>query len=103
VFINEKFCKDLELAKAEDLFFSGLQNPGDTDNLVGSNVTIVSVDQIPGLNTLSISLTHIDFAPYGENLPHTHPRGTEIDSREMYSISWFYHIQPREPPFHQSF
>jgi len=78
VFMNGKFCKDLEDSKAEDFFFSGLQNPGNTDNLVGSNVTTVNVEKIPGLNTLGISLARIDFAPYGENPPHTHPRGTEI-------------------------
>jgi len=71
VFVNGKFCKDLEQAKAEDFFFPGLQNPG-------SNVTAVNVQQIPGLNILGISLARIDFAPYGENPPHTHPRGTEI-------------------------
>ncbi|XP_062161798.1 germin-like protein subfamily 1 member 13 [Alnus glutinosa] len=78
VFVNGKFCKDLEQSKAEDFFFSGLQNPGNTNNPVGSNVTTVNVDQIPGLNTLGISLVRIDFAPDGENPPHTHPRGTEI-------------------------
>ncbi|KAB1207179.1 Germin-like protein subfamily 1 member 20 [Morella rubra] len=31
-----------------------------------------------GLNTLDISLARIDFAPYGLNPPHTHPRGIEI-------------------------
>uniref|UniRef100_A0A2N9GJ29 Germin-like protein n=1 Tax=Fagus sylvatica TaxID=28930 RepID=A0A2N9GJ29_FAGSY len=31
-----------------------------------------------GLNTLGISLARLDFAPYGLNPPHTHPRGTEI-------------------------
>ncbi|KAM4075910.1 hypothetical protein ACJW30_12G024300 [Castanea mollissima] len=51
---------------------------GNTDNKVGSNVTTVNVDTLPGLNTLGISLARIDFAPYGENPPHTHPRGTEI-------------------------
>jgi quercetin dioxygenase-like cupin family protein len=69
---------DLEDSKAEDFFFSGLQNLGNTDNPVGSNVTTVNVEKIPGLNTLGISLARIDFAPYGENPPHTHPRGTEI-------------------------
>jgi len=78
VFMNGKFCKDLEDSKAEDFFFSGLQNTRNTDNPVGSNVTTVNVEKIPGLNTLGISLARIDFAPYGENPPHTHPRGTEI-------------------------
>ncbi|KAB1207172.1 Germin-like protein subfamily 1 member 16 [Morella rubra] len=31
-----------------------------------------------GLNTLGISLARIDFASYGLNPPHTHPRGIEI-------------------------
>ncbi len=44
----------------------------------GSNVTAVNVEKIAGLNTLGISLARIDFAPYGQNPPHTHPRGTEI-------------------------
>jgi quercetin dioxygenase-like cupin family protein len=78
VFVNGKFCKDPEQAKADDFFFKGLNKPGNTDNRVRSNVTTVNVDQIPGLNTLGISLARIDFAPYGLNPPHTHPRATEI-------------------------
>ncbi|KAM3748405.1 hypothetical protein ACB098_05G106400 [Castanea mollissima] len=31
-----------------------------------------------GLNTLGISLARLDFAPYGLNPSHTHPRGTEL-------------------------
>ncbi|XP_031259169.1 germin-like protein subfamily 1 member 13 [Pistacia vera] len=77
VFVNGKFCKDPKLAKAEDFSFSVLR-PGDTNNPVGSNVTTVNVDQIPGLNTLGISAVRIDYAPYGQNPPHTHPRATEI-------------------------
>ncbi|KAF3943153.1 hypothetical protein CMV_030257 [Castanea mollissima] len=78
IFVNGKFCKDPKLVKPEDFFFEGLNIPGNTDNKVGSNVTAVNVDTLPGLNTLGISIVRIDFAPYGENPPHTHPRGTEI-------------------------
>ncbi|GMI79110.1 germin-like protein 6 [Hibiscus trionum] len=79
VFVNGKFCKDPKLAVADDFFFSGLNKHGNTSNRVGSNVTTVNVGQIPGLNTLGISLVRIDYAPYGgQNPPHTHPRGTEI-------------------------
>ena len=76
MFVNGKFCKDPKLVKAED-FFRHVE-PGKTDNPVGSNVTQVFVDQLPGLNTLGIALARIDFAPKGLNAPHTHPRGTEI-------------------------
>ncbi|XP_044480239.1 germin-like protein subfamily 1 member 17 [Mangifera indica] len=77
VFVNGKFCKDPKLANAEDFSFSVIK-PGDTNNPVGSKVTPVLVDEIPGLNTLGISAARIDFAPYGQNPPHTHPRATEI-------------------------
>ncbi|KAJ0078497.1 hypothetical protein Patl1_23059 [Pistacia atlantica] len=78
VFVNGKFCKDPMLVRAEDFFFTGLNIPGNTNNPVGSNVTTVNVEQIPGLNTLGISAVRIDYAPFGQNPPHTHPRATEI-------------------------
>ena len=78
VFVNGKFCKNPNLTVAEDFFYQGLNIPGNTTNRVGSNVTTVNVDAIPGLNTLGISLVRIDYAPYGQNPPHTHPRATEI-------------------------
>ncbi|GMN25897.1 hypothetical protein TIFTF001_001097 [Ficus carica] len=78
VFVNGKFCKNPKLANANDFFTSGLNIPGNTYNKVGSNVTTVNVDRIPGLNTLGISLVRIDYAPFGQNPPHTHPRGSEI-------------------------
>ncbi|KAM7530432.1 hypothetical protein LguiB_033842 [Lonicera macranthoides] len=78
VFVNGRFCKNPKLAKADDFFFSGLRNAGNTSNPVGSFVTQANVAQIPGLNTLGISLVRIDYAPYGLNPPHTHPRATEV-------------------------
>ena len=38
----------------------------------------MNVVQIPGLNTLGISLARIDYASGGVVPPHTHPRATEI-------------------------
>ncbi|XP_038725238.1 germin-like protein subfamily 1 member 16 [Tripterygium wilfordii] len=79
VFVNGKFCKDPKLVNANDFFLSGLNKPGNTSNAVGSNVTAVSVNELPGLNTLGIALVRIDYAPHGGlNPPHTHPRGIEI-------------------------
>ena len=40
--------------------------------------SLVNVDMLPGLNTLGISLARLDFAPYGLDPPHTHPRASEI-------------------------
>ncbi|KAL5768047.1 hypothetical protein ACOSP7_014627 [Xanthoceras sorbifolium] len=79
IFVNGKFCKDPNLVKPDDFFFTGLNIPGDTNNQVGSNVTLVHVDQFPGLNTLGIALVRIDYAPNGgENPPHFHPRASEF-------------------------
>ncbi|KAL9141093.1 hypothetical protein ABFS82_14G080600 [Erythranthe guttata] len=62
---------------ADDFFFAGLANAGATNNTVGSIVTAANVQRIPGLNTLGISLGRIDYAPFGLNPPHVHPRATE--------------------------
>ncbi|KAK4412481.1 putative germin-like protein 2-1 [Sesamum alatum] len=78
VFVNGKICKNPNMVIAEDFFFPGLNKPGYTSNPVGSMVTAVNVNQLAGLNTLGISLARIDFAPYGINPPHTHPRASEI-------------------------
>ncbi|KAK8652008.1 hypothetical protein V6N13_141579 [Hibiscus sabdariffa] len=60
------------------LFFFRPKHARNTSNPLGSNVTVVDVDKLLGLNTLGISLSRLNFAPYGLNPPHTHPRGTEI-------------------------
>ncbi|KAK4589577.1 hypothetical protein RGQ29_020230 [Quercus rubra] len=77
-FVNGKFCKDHAMVSANDFFFFGINITRSIGNKVGSNVTLVNVDKLAGLNTLGISLARLDFAPYGLNPPHTHPRGTEL-------------------------
>jgi quercetin dioxygenase-like cupin family protein len=76
--VNGLVCKSPTTVTANDFSFSGLHIPGNTSNAFGSKVTAVNVAQIPGLNTLGISLVRIDYAPWGINPPHTHPRATEI-------------------------
>ncbi|KAF6993297.1 hypothetical protein CFC21_010210 [Triticum aestivum] len=78
VFVNGFACKDPKTAVVEDFYFSGLHMVGNTSNKQGSVVTAVNVAQIAGLNTLGVSLARVDYAPYGQNPPHLHPRATEI-------------------------
>ncbi|KAL7590548.1 hypothetical protein Lser_V15G39746 [Lactuca serriola] len=78
VLVNGFACKDPKLVQADDFFVSGLHLMGNTSNAMGSKGTLVTVAQLPGLNTLGISMARIDFAPWGVNPPHTHPRATEI-------------------------
>ncbi|KAL8061394.1 hypothetical protein ABFX02_02G083500 [Erythranthe guttata] len=63
---------------SDDFFSDVLAKAGPTNNSVGSLVTGANVQKIPGLNTLGVSLSRIDYAPGGLNPPHTHPRATEV-------------------------
>ncbi|KAK6911724.1 Cupin 1 [Dillenia turbinata] len=76
--VNGFVCKEASNISASDFFFDGLAKPGLTNNTQGSLVTAANVEKIPGLNTLGVSLSRIDYAPGGLNPPHTHPRATEI-------------------------
>ncbi|KAK2660542.1 hypothetical protein Ddye_007075 [Dipteronia dyeriana] len=76
--VNGVACKDPKLVTPEDFSFSGLDKPGNTSNPFGSKVTSFNVAQIPGLNTLGLSMVRVDYAPYGFNPPHTHPRASEL-------------------------
>ncbi|XP_057470269.1 germin-like protein 5-1 [Actinidia eriantha] len=74
--VNGFVCKPT--FNASDFFFDGLAKPGLTNNTLGSRVTAANVEKVPGLNTLGVSLSRIDYAPGGLNPPHTHPRATEM-------------------------
>jgi quercetin dioxygenase-like cupin family protein len=76
--VNGLPCKKPTDVGANDFFFSGLHIAGNTSNPFGSKVTPVFVAQLPGLNTLGIAMARLDYAPWGINPPHTHPRATEI-------------------------
>ncbi|XP_066353799.1 germin-like protein 12-2 [Miscanthus floridulus] len=78
--VNGFVCKDTMAVNADDFFkAANLDKPRDTmKSKVGSNVTLINVMQLPGLNTLGIRLARIDYAPLGQNPPHTHTRATEI-------------------------
>ncbi|KAI7751639.1 hypothetical protein M8C21_005048 [Ambrosia artemisiifolia] len=78
VLVNGYTCKHPSSVNANDFYFGGLHMMGNTSNPNGSKVTSVYVTQLPGLNTLGISLARVDFAPRGINPPHTHPRASEI-------------------------
>lgn len=76
--VNGYACKEASAVNEADFFFAGLAKAGATNNSMGSLVTGANVQRIPGLNTLGVSLSRIDYAPGGLNPPHTHPRATEV-------------------------
>ncbi|KAM1685067.1 hypothetical protein ACFXTN_033065 [Malus domestica] len=63
VVVNGLACKDPKTVEDNDFSFGGLHLEGNTSNPIGSSVTPVTVFQLPGLNTLGISLVRIDYAP----------------------------------------
>ena len=79
MFVNGLFCKDPKDVVADDFAFkAGLNAPGTFNAKQGSSVKAVNSGNFKALNTLGISLARIDFAPYGQNPPHTHPRASEV-------------------------
>ncbi|PIN05564.1 hypothetical protein CDL12_21893 [Handroanthus impetiginosus] len=78
VFVNGNICKDPEIVTPNDFFVSGLNQVGNISSPFGTEVTRIFINRLPGLNTLGISLARIDYAPYGLNPPHVHPRASEI-------------------------
>ena len=76
--VNGFTCKDASKVNASDFFSDILAKPGATNNSYGVLVTGANVQKIPGLNTLGVSMSRVDYAPGGMNPPHTHPRATEI-------------------------
>ncbi|KAF3451225.1 hypothetical protein FNV43_RR07320 [Rhamnella rubrinervis] len=76
--VNGLACLDSKLVTAQHFSFSGVHMAGNTSNPLGSKVTPVNVVQIPGLNTLGISLARLDYRWGGVVPPHTHPRATEV-------------------------
>uniref|UniRef100_A0ACD6AIT2 Uncharacterized protein n=1 Tax=Avena sativa TaxID=4498 RepID=A0ACD6AIT2_AVESA len=51
-------CKRPETVTANDFFSNVLAKPGNTNNPVGSAVTAANVENVPGLNTLGVSMSH---------------------------------------------
>ncbi|KAJ0772355.1 putative germin, rmlC-like cupin domain superfamily, rmlC-like jelly roll [Helianthus annuus] len=78
VLVNGFACKNPNLVQADDFYFDGLRMRGNTSNAVGSKVSLVTVEQVPGLNTLGISMARVDYEPGGLNPPHVHTRATEL-------------------------
>ncbi|XP_028768371.1 germin-like protein subfamily 3 member 2 [Neltuma alba] len=74
---NPFSCKNASLATVHDFTFSGIKFPGNFKES-GFSATAVNSKLFPGLNTLGMSFVRADFDVGGVNVPHFHPRATEI-------------------------
>ncbi|MED6107540.1 hypothetical protein PIB30_015072 [Stylosanthes scabra] len=70
-------CKNSSTATVEDFTFSGIKSPGNFKKTGFSSVPVNS-NVFPGLNTLGVSFVRADFDVGGINVPHYHPRATEV-------------------------
>nr|XP_009757621.1 PREDICTED: nectarin-1-like [Nicotiana sylvestris] len=75
--VNGFSCKRNFTFTPEDFASMGIAQPGEP-NIFGTRVAVANVFNMPGLNTLGMSWSRVDFDPDGLNPPHTHPRATEI-------------------------
>ncbi|KAL5568602.1 hypothetical protein UlMin_025177 [Ulmus minor] len=70
-------CKNSSAATVEDFVYSGVKIPG---KFGPTGLAAISVNSkvFAGLNTLGMSFVRADFEVGGVNVPHFHPRATEI-------------------------
>ena len=77
--MNGRTCKPADKVTADDFTSTVLRSSAPQLSGVQAIVTLASVHNFPGLNTLGLSIARIDFPPNGGlNPPHVHPRATEV-------------------------
>jgi quercetin dioxygenase-like cupin family protein len=78
LFLNGFPCKNPSDVTSKDFFYEGFKEKPDGLNSYGANITQVTVNQFPALNTLGLSMNRVFFSPGGLNPPHVHPRASEL-------------------------
>ncbi|CAH9087298.1 unnamed protein product [Cuscuta europaea] len=79
VFVNGMACKDPKLVTVNDFSTSGLDKALKQEpSISGAMYSRASVAEIPGLNTLGLTMIRNEFQPGIVTQPHTHPRATEM-------------------------
>lgn len=78
-FMNGSPCIDPDLGNSSHFTTSALSKPGDTKaNQFGFNVTLTNTVNLPGFNTLGLTMARVDIAANGIVPPHSHPRASEV-------------------------
>lgn len=79
--LNGVPCIDPSLATYSHFTTSALSKPGNTGskaNRFGFSVTLTNTTNLPGLNTLGLTLARVDLVGNGLVPPHSHPRASEV-------------------------
>ncbi|KAL8211564.1 hypothetical protein R6Q57_006001 [Mikania cordata] len=78
-FLNGAPCINPADASPSHFTTSALSKPGNTAaNPLGFNVTLTTIRNLPGMNTLGLTMARVDIAGNGLVPPHTHPRASEV-------------------------
>lgn len=78
-FFNGIPCINPNLANVDHFKTSALHLPGNTkSNRFGFSVTLTNPQNLPGINTLGLTLARIDLEPKGLVPLHSHPRASEV-------------------------
>ncbi|GAB4833391.1 hypothetical protein Ancab_031634 [Ancistrocladus abbreviatus] len=70
-------CKNSSEVTPEDFIFLGIKSPGNFSDTGFAGIS-VTPNIFPGLNTLGMSFARADIKKGGVNVPHFHPRATEV-------------------------
>ncbi|GFQ02678.1 putative germin-like protein 2-1 [Phtheirospermum japonicum] len=65
-------CKDPKSVTADDFYYSGLDKPNNITNAFHAGFKLVGIEQVPGLNTLGLSMARLDLGPNGFFPLHFH-------------------------------
>ncbi|XP_030553710.2 germin-like protein subfamily 1 member 1 [Rhodamnia argentea] len=77
--VNGAPCIDPHSASVSHFTTSALSKPGNPKaNPFGSNVTLTNIANLPGLNTMGLTMARVDIAGNGLVPPHSHPRASEV-------------------------
>ncbi|XWS68922.1 hypothetical protein CRYUN_Cryun04dG0135000 [Craigia yunnanensis] len=79
LFLNGQPCLNPSLAFSSHFTTSALAKPGDTKaNQFGFSVTLTTLANFPGINTMGLTMARVDIAANGLVPPHSHPRASEV-------------------------
>ncbi|EYU28657.1 hypothetical protein ABFS82_12G111100 [Erythranthe guttata] len=76
-FLNGVPCINPNQTMVSHFATSALSKPGDM-NRFKFNVTLTDTNNLPGVNTLGLTMARIDIAVNGLVPPHSHPRASEV-------------------------
>ncbi|XWS22537.1 hypothetical protein CRYUN_Cryun29cG0045000 [Craigia yunnanensis] len=79
LFLNGAPCLNPSLALSSHFTTSALAKPGNTKaNIFGFSVTLTTLANLPGINTMGLTMARVDIAANGLVPPHSHPRASEV-------------------------